>query len=107
MLERHHIVYKSQGGLDFELNYKYLTPEQQRGNDGPHLCKKTDLKYKLELQGKLEKLLDKSHYQIDELIVILGLKKQQAKRAFRKLPVYRKGMSREDVIQRLMGGRLY
>lgn len=107
MLEKHHIVFKSQGGLDFELNYKHLTSEQHRGNDGPHLNKKTDLKYKLELQEKLETLLDKSHYETEELIKILGLRKQQAKRAFRKLPVYRKGMNREDVIRRLMGGRMY
>lgn len=107
MLEKHHIVFKSQGGLDFELNYKHLTSEQHRGNDGPHLNKKTDLKYKLELQEKLETLFDKSYYQVDELVDILGLKEQQAAKAFRKVPVYRKGMRREDVIRRLMGGRVY
>ena len=25
--QRHHIVFRSQGGLDFKLNYKYLCPD--------------------------------------------------------------------------------
>ena len=44
------VIFKSQGGLDFELNYKRLTPEQHRGDLGPHKCRKTDLRYKRELQ---------------------------------------------------------
>lgn len=86
MLEKHHIVFRSQGGLDFELNYKYLTPEQHKGDNGPHLNKKTDLKYKKELQEKLEKILDKNYYSIEELIELIGLKKRQAYKAFKKLP---------------------
>lgn len=31
MLEKHNIVFKSQGGIDFELNYKYLYSEDHRG----------------------------------------------------------------------------
>ena len=43
MLERHHIVYRSQGGLDFEMNYKYLDSNSHRGINGPHRNKETDL----------------------------------------------------------------
>lgn len=107
MLEKHHIVFRSQGGLDFELNYKYLTPEQHKGDNGPHLNKKTDLKYKKELQEKLEKILDKNYYSIEELTEILGLRERQAYKAFRKLPFHIEGLKKEDAIKRLMGGRFY
>lgn len=103
-LEKHHIVYKSQGGLDFELNYIYLNSEDHRGSKGPHLCKATDDRYKLELKANLEAILDRQHYQIEEVIQILGLDPKQARKAFRKLPEYRFGKSREDIIRRLLGG---
>ena len=108
MLEKHHIVFKSQGGLDFELNYKYLTPEQHRGLKGPHMCRETDLKYKRELQKKLEKTLVNEFYTEKELIQILGLKPEQAYKAFKKLNHHPdRGIKREDVIFRLMGNRNY
>lgn len=107
MIEKHHIVFKSQGGLDFELNYKYLTSEAHRGNKGPHKCRKTDLRYKRELQRKLEKILEKEFYTVEELIKILGLKEKQAYKAFKKINKHPQGMKREDIIYRLMGNRFY
>ena len=102
------VVFRSQGGLDFELNYKYLTPEQHRGINGPHRNRKVDLKYKKELQQKLEQILDKEFYTEDELIELLGLKPQQAYKVFKKLNHHpNRGIKREDVIRRLMGGKLY
>jgi len=102
------VIFKSQGGLDFELNYKRLTPEQHRGSKGPHRCRETDLRYKKELQRKLEGKLTDEFYTIDELIKVLGLDKRQAYKAFKKLRNYPgKGMKKEDAIKRLMGGRFY
>ena len=101
------VIFKSQGGLDFELNYKRLTPEQHRGSKGPHRCRETDLRYKRELQRKLENLLTDEFYTVEELINILDLKEKQAYKAFRKINKHREGMKREDVIKRLMGGRFY
>ena len=54
--ERHHIVFKSQGGLDIDVNFIYLCPEHHRGPEGPHMCKKTDLMYKQIEQEKLFKM---------------------------------------------------
>lgn len=105
-VEKHHIIYRSQGGLDFPLNYKHLDSKLHRGNQGPHKCKATDLKYKLELQATLENLLTKEYYNIKELIDLLGLKEVQANKAFRKL-LRVNGIEREEVLKRLMGGRLY
>lgn len=101
------VIFKSQGGLDFELNYKRLTSEQHRGLKGPHRCRATDLKYKRELQRKLESILTDKFYTIEELIEILGLKDRQAYKAFKKVNQHEKGMKREDIIFRLMGNRFY
>lgn len=46
----HHIVHKSEGGFDIELNYMYLCEEHHRGKLGPHHCLKTDISYKINLQ---------------------------------------------------------
>lgn len=100
------MTFKSQGGLDFELNYRYLTPEQHRGINGPHQNKKTDLKYKREMQAQLENILTHKYYTIEELIEILGLKERQAYKAFKKL-VTVKGIKREAAIFRLMGNKNY
>lgn len=83
-----------------------MTSEKHRGINGPHRNKETDLKYKKELQKKLEKILTKDYYNIKELIDLLGLKEKQANRAFRKL-LKVNGIDRESVIRRLMGGKLY
>lgn len=106
MLERHHVIYKSQGGLDFPLNYKRLTWEEHRGPNGPHLNRETDLKYKRELQEKLFGILPDEYYTTKEIRKILGIRPGQMK-VFRKLPQYPKGMKRQDIVRRLMGGRLY
>lgn len=102
------VIFKSQGGLDFELNYKRLPSIDHRGEYGPHRCRETDLKYKKELQQKLENILTEEFYTEKELINILGLKPEQAYKAFRKIDKHPdRGMKREDVIRRLMGGRFY
>ena len=35
-IHKHHIVFRSQGGLDFDLNMIELTQEEHEGNHGPH-----------------------------------------------------------------------
>ena len=62
--------------------------------------------YKRELQTELEELLNQDYYNIKELINILGLQEKQANRAFRKL-LKVNGISRQEVIKRIMGGRFY
>ena len=34
--QRHHIVFRSQGGLDIPMNFKYLCPEHHTGKNNPH-----------------------------------------------------------------------
>jgi len=107
MLERHHIIFKSSGGLDFHLNYIYLSPEKHRGESGPHKNRNIDLKYKERLESNLRQLLTKSYYEVDELIERLLLNEKQACKAFKKVERDIEGISRENVIKRLLGGRYY
>lgn len=106
--EKHHIVFKSQGGLDFELNYKKLSMEDHRGNFGPHKNRKIDLQYKEKLEEDLRAKLECQSYSIKELIQLLGLKEKQAYRAFRQVQKMPNGkIGKEDILFRLLGGRFY
>ena len=60
----HHIVFRSQGGLNIPTNYKYLCVDHHTGNDSPHKNKAIDLQYKLEQQEKLFKIFSESSYTI-------------------------------------------
>ena len=106
MLEKHHIIFKSSGGLDFDLNYKYLTANNHRGNNGPHMNRETNLRYKRELEEKLRQLFTRESYLLSEVIELLGLDIKQAQKAFKRLESV-DGIEREDIIYKLLGDRYY
>ena len=103
----HHIVHRSEGGLDIELNYKYLCPYHHRGKDGPHHCKEVDLKYKLELQNKLFYILQKEYYSFKEIASELNIPKNTLKRITKNLKIYKEGYKKTDIILQIMGGQFY
>ena len=103
----HHIVHRSEGGLDIELNYKYLCPRHHRGRCGPHHCKEVDIRYKLELQNKLLYMLRKEYYSFKELSLELNLPNNALKRITKDLKLYKEGYKKNDVILKIMGGKLY
>lgn len=103
----HHIVHKHEGGYDFQLNYKYLCSYHHRGKNGPHNSIETDLKYKLDMQDELYKLLPKYYYTSKELLTILKLPNCSLKRLINGLKLYKEGYLKEDIIKKLMGGKLY
>ena len=105
--DKHHIVYRSQGGLDFPLNFKYLCSEHHRGKNGPHKNKKIDLQYKLEMQKQLQKLLCKKFYRLDELTTLLQINKRMLKKLLKDYKLYKEGYKSIDVIYRLMGNKTY
>ena len=55
-MHKHHIVFRSQGGLDFGLNLIELTQEEHEGDDGPHKNRVRDLELKKRLQNQLVEL---------------------------------------------------
>ena len=103
----HHIVHKSEGGFDIELNYKYLCEEHHRGKNGPHHSLETDIKYKIELQNKLYKLMLKDFYNLKELGILLNASINTVKRITKNLKKYKEGFKKEDIILSIMGGTLY
>lgn len=107
--ELHHIIFRSQAGYltNVPVNFKYLCAEHHRGNNSPHRNRKIDLQYKRELQAKLEKLLNRDYYTIDQLKNTLDISKKEAEKVVNKTPLYKEGYAREDILKRLMGGRLY
>ena len=103
----HHIIHRSEGGFDIEINYKYLCPKHHRGKDGPHRCLETDIKYKIELQDKLYNILEKEYYTARELGAILNIPSNTLKRITKNIKLYQEGYKKDDIILTLMGNKLY
>lgn len=103
----HHIVHKSEGGFDIEINYMYLCPKHHRGKKGPHHNLKTDIMYKINLQKKLYKLLPKRFYSFKELCIILNTSSNIIKRLTKDLKLYKEGYKKEEIIFILMGKAYY
>ena len=105
--DKHHIVYKSQGGIEFPLNFRYLCSVHHRGPSGPHKNRKLDLEYKLDMQKKLENVLIKEYYIIEELVPLLNINKGMIKRLFKDCKENDEGYRKGDIIFRLMGRKKY
>lgn len=103
----HHIIHRSEGGFDIEINYKYLCPKHHRGKNGPHKSLETDIKYKIELQNKLYDILTKDYYTSKELGLLLNIPLNTLKRITRNIKLYKEGYKRTDIILTLMGNKLY
>lgn len=69
--------------------------------------RRIDLQYKQGLERELRDVLADKNYTEEQLIEILGLETKQACKAFRQVTKGRKGMTKEDIIFRLLGGRYY
>ena len=103
-MHKHHIVFKSQGGLDFPLNLVELTMEEHEGNDGPHRNKKRDDELKLGLQNKLWELFPEDElFTIEEISEKLGRTKRYFEPRFRKVPLTEGKYRGYDIVKKLMG----
>jgi biotin operon repressor len=105
--DKHHIVHRSQGGIDFSLNIKHLCDEHHRGKTGPHKNRTTDLQYKLELQYNLRSLLTKEYYRMEELADTLRINSRMIRKLVKGLKTHKEGYRSKDVIYRLMGEKEY
>lgn len=103
----HHIIHRSEGGFDIEINYKYLCPKHHRGKNGPHRSLETDIKYKIELQDNLYNILNKEYYTSKELGSILNIPLNTLKRITKNIKLYKEGYKKDDIILTLMGNKLY
>lgn len=103
----HHIVHRREGGMNFELNYKYLCHLHHRGLRGPHRNKIIDYEYKFELQNKFESIFTKEFYTLNEINQTLKLSISNKKRIQNNLFLYKEGYSSIELIKFLMGGKVY
>lgn len=104
----HHIVFRSHGGLDNDLNLVNLCPmHHELGPDSPHRSREVDIELKVELQEKYFELFKKENYTIDEITSLIGISRRKTEDAFRKVRSFGEFYNREDIVRRLMGGRLY
>lgn len=99
-MHKHHIVFRSQGGLDFNLNIIELSYEQHEGPNGPHMNKMVDLVLKKSLQGKLQAIFRRPEgYTIEEIAEKLGKSKRYIEKHFKRVPMAAGLYKPEDIMK--------
>ncbi|BCK01432.1 HNH endonuclease [Anaerocolumna chitinilytica] len=106
-MHSHHIVFRSHGGLDFDLNLIDLTLEEHEGDQGPHRNRERDLELKLNLQSRLQEIFHEETYTIEQISRLLGKSKRYFEKNFKRVPSAAGAYKREDIIRKLMGGKIY
>lgn len=107
MGQRHHIVFRSHGGLDISVNFKYLCADHHIGDKGPHKDRLIDLQYKQAMQERLFNMLTADTYTIKEIAQLIGYDRNRLEKRFKRVPSRAGVYEREDIVRALMGGRLY
>lgn len=107
--ETHHIIFKSQGSYMrmIKMNLVPLCMECHRGNHSPHKSKEIDIKLKLQLQGKYEEMFSNKFYSREEIQQALECTDFDTTLILKKLTLYRMGYESEQLLRRLLGGRMY
>ena len=106
--QRHHIVFRSHGGLNIDVNYAYLCAwHHTQGPDAPHRNHWRDLLLKLRMQRDLENMLWAETYRAEEIAEIIGIGRRSLEKKMRRVPNEQGNYKREDIIKFLMGGKLY
>lgn len=107
--QQHHIVFrrKSAGMINAEINFKYLCVEHHNGNNGPHKNKKTNVKYKLELQKKLFDLFQNDYYHKRDISKLLKINLKDTDILTKTLKWHPEGYARVDIVIACMGEKLY
>jgi hypothetical protein len=102
--EKHHIVFRSQGGLDdADWNIVNLCHDCHLGNDGPHRNRARDLYLKKSLQEWLFQQLPDTHCADKPAI----FSESEWARITKNLTRYAEGYKSIDIIRRCMGWKLY
>lgn len=106
--QKHHIVFKSQGGLDIETNYKYLCiVHHSDGKAAVHNNREFDLRLKRDLQEWYYYLFQAEEYTIEEIAAIIGYNKKRLEKKMKRVRQRAGIYGKEEIIRFLMGGRLY
>lgn len=106
--QRHHIVFRSQGGMNIRINFAYLCAAHH--TDGPeavHNNRALDLKLKIRLQRELEVIFREESYCMGEIAAAVSYDRRRLAKRMSKVPAKAGRIRREDIIRFFMGGRLY
>ena len=107
----HHIVFRSQGGPDIAMNLIRLCPDHHNMSpEGVHMNPALDKRLKRVLQKEYETVFEfeKKELTVELVADRIGMSRKKAEKYFLKVQKNPDGtMDREDIIRRLMGGRLY
>lgn len=102
--EKHHIIHKDEGGLDYPLNYIYLCKNHHRGPKGPHENEWVDQRYKKILLLTLKRTFPKEYYQMDEIKISLKLPNSLLRSLNKSLKHYKEGFKTIELIDFLLSG---
>ena len=108
--EIHHIIKRSHASYmrNIKINFLNLCPNCHRtGQNAVEKSRAVDLKYKIELQEKLQQLFDKDFYKLHQIKDKLEISKSEAEKLCRKLKIYKGGYSSKELIYHMMGDRNY
>lgn len=105
---KHHIVFRSQGGMDIKVNYAYLCVyHHEYGPEAVHTCRATDLRLKVCMQRQLESMFSDTEYRIEDIAKSVECSRKKLQAAMKAVHHRNGTYRREDIIRFFMGGKLY
>lgn len=108
MGQKHHIVFRSHGGLDIEMNYAYLCLRHHSdGKAAVHNNREFDLQLKRNIQQQYYHMFSEESYTIQEIADRIGYRRRNLEKRMKSVPARAGRYEREDIIRFLMGGKLY
>lgn len=106
--QKHHIVFRSQGGMNIQLNFAYLCPEHHtEGRNAAHNDRAFDLLLKIRMQRRLEEMFRDPEYGVCKIAKLIGYDRRRLGCRMKAVPKKAGKYRREDIIRFFMGGRLY
>jgi len=102
--DKHHIIHKEEGGLEYPLNTLYLCEEHHRGPTGPHKDPVKDRQYKKALYDALASLFTKEHYELQDIRTMAKLSSSLARTLRKTLKRQKEGYRTMDILDFLMSG---
>ena len=109
-IEWHHVILRSQAPHMKKININLIQLCQECHRSAPngvHHNKKLDIKLKKQLQTRLQTIFTNEFYSREEIQTSLECSDTDMDLILKKLSNYVLGYSSEQLLIRLMGGRLY
>lgn len=111
-MHAHHVVFRSQGGVDHYYSKIKIPMGFHESDRGPHKNRETDLALKREMQKELfDAFSEADTYDIDSILLILQPENERSgaklRRQLEKTKNNAGEYKAEDIVRTLMGRKLY